>query len=528
MQETISETAVGTSDKRSDKNIPNLLSSGERVAEYVQRRTRRLLIGGELVDAADGERLEVVNPSTGEIIADVPAAGPEDVDHAVAAAKAAQPAWAAVGLDDRAACFERLAALLLEHEEELALLDAINAGNPVREMRTDVRISTAYLSAYPKMAYGLQGRVIPASRNGLHYTLGRPYGVVGRIMAFNHPAMFAATRPLPALITGNTVVMKVAPQTPLSGLALGELFAEVFPPGVINVLSGGVASGDALVIHPAVKRLAFTGSVSTGLTIQRRAAESGVVKHVSLELGGKNAMVVLPDVDVVAAVEGAIEGMNLTVCQGQSCGSNSRILVHAAVHDEFVECLRTRLEQLRILPAYQEESEMGPLVSAAHLKRVASYIDRGRAEGACLVTGGGSPTDVPPGGYFLQPTLFTRVAPTMTIAQEEIFGPVISVLQWGSLDEMLSIANGTTFGLTASVWTHDLDLAHYLAAQLDAGYVWINDSSTHYVGTPFGGTRNSGLGREESEEELWSYLETKVVHTKLEAGSVAFDRLLAG
>jgi betaine-aldehyde dehydrogenase len=507
------------------RSVPSRATADGPVDRYVTGRTRRMLVGGELVEAASGHRLEVIDPSTGETVTDVPAADARDVDRAVAAAQAAQPGWEAMGLEGRAACFARLRALLLEHEEELAMLDAIDVGNPVRAMRIDVRICTAYLDAYPKMAYGLNGRVIPASRDGLHYTSGRPYGVVGRITAFNHPLMFAATRPLPALITGNAVVMKVAPQAPLSALALGELLADAFPPGVVNVLSGGAEGGVALVAHPAVKRLGFTGSVATGLTIQRQAAASGYVKHLSLELGGKNAMVVLPDVDVAAAVEGALDGMNLTVCQGQSCGSNSRILVHDAVHDEFVERLAARLEELNVLPAYSEESDMGPLVSAAHYERVSSYVARGRSEGARLVTGGKHPDAVPEDGYFLEPTLFTGVEPHMAIAQEEIFGPVISVLSWQDLESMLDVANGTELGLTASVWTHDLDLAHRLAARLDAGYVWINDSTTHYVGTPFGGTRNSGLGREECEEELWSYLETKVVHTRLQAAKDALARL---
>jgi acyl-CoA reductase-like NAD-dependent aldehyde dehydrogenase len=356
--------------------------------------------------------------------------------------------------------------------------------------------------------------VIDAS-SGLHYTANRPYGVAGRILAFNHPMMFAVTRPLPALITGNTVVMKPAPQTPLSSLALGELFAEAFPPGVMNIVTGGAATGDAIVRHPTVKRIAFTGSVGTGLAIQRSAAESGHVKHVSLELGGKNAMVVFPDVDLDAAVEGAVFGMNLNVCQGQSCGSNSRILVHEAIHDEFVEALAARFDSFNVTTAYTEEADMGPLVSAAHLNRVSGYVDSGREQGARLVTGGDRPSGVPDGGFFLRPTVFDGVRPEMAIATEEIFGPVVSVMRWNRYDEMIETANGVDFGLAASVWTNDLSLAHQTADLLDAGYVWVNDSTVHYVGTPFGGAKNSGLGREESEEELLSYLEQKVVHTKL-------------
>jgi acyl-CoA reductase-like NAD-dependent aldehyde dehydrogenase len=318
--------------------------------------------------------------------------------------------------------------------------------------------------------------------------------------------------------------MKPAPQTPLSCLALGELFAQAFPPGVMNIVTGGAAAGDALVRHPLVKRIAFTGSVRTGLAIQRSAAESGHVKNVSLELGGKNAMIVFPDVDVATAVEAAVFGMNLSVCQGQSCGSNSRIFVHERLHDDFVEALAARLDEFRVTLAYSEDADMGPLVSAAQLERVAGYVDSGQAEGARLVTGGGHPQEAPGGGYFIRPTLFDGVEQTMSLAKEEIFGPVISVLRWSDYEQVVAEANAVEFGLTASIWTNDLTLAHKTAELLEAGYVWINDSTIHYVGTPFGGVKNSGVGREESEEELLSYLEQKVVHTKLGTPASAMAR----
>jgi betaine-aldehyde dehydrogenase len=497
------------------------------VAAYVAGRSFRMLIGGELVGAQDGAVSETTDPSTGARLAEVPEASPADVERAVAAARAAQPAWDALGVRGRSACFAAFAQLLRDHREELAMLDAIDCGNPVGAMRTDIDICHPYLEGWPALAGALTGDVIPASPGNLHYTSHRPYGVVGRITAFNHPAMFAITRPLPSLITGNTLVLKPAPQTSLSTLRLGELFAEAFPSGVVNVVSGGTATGDAVVTHPAIKRLAFTGSVQTGLTIQRRAAESGTVKHVTLELGGKNAMVVFPDVDVDEAVDGAIFGMNFDVCQGQSCGSNSRVLVHRRIHDAFVERAAARLRAYRVGVAYREETDMGPLVSAAHHARVTGYVESGVAEGATLVTGGGRPAGAPAGGYFVDPVVFADVRPAMAIAREEIFGPVMSVLPWDGYDEMIELANGVELGLTASVWTNDLDLAHKTADRLDAGYVWVNDSTRHYFGTPFGGTKNSGVGREESADELRSYLETKVVHTRLRDPHAAFARMTA-
>jgi acyl-CoA reductase-like NAD-dependent aldehyde dehydrogenase len=485
-----------------------------------------MLIGEEFVGVEQhrGGVLETLDPSTGEPLASVPEGGADDIDRAVAAARAAAPGWYELGLAGRSECFAKLGRLLVENRERLAMLDALDAGNPLRAMRIDVDICLDYLRAYPLLAAGLNGRVINASKSGLHYTAATPYGVVGRILAFNHPMMFAVSRPLPALITGNSVVMKPAPQTPLSCLALAELYADAFPPGVMNIVTGGAAAGEALVRHPQVKRIGFTGSVRTGLAIQGSAAASGHVKNISLELGGKNAMVVFPDVDVVTAVEAAVFGMNLSVCQGQSCGSNSRVFVHDRLHDEFVEAMAARLDEFRVTLAYSEESDMGPLVSAAQLERVSRYVASGQAEGARLVAGGVRPQEAPAGGYFLRPTLFDRVVQSMTLAQEEIFGPVISVLRWSDYDRMIEQANAVEYGLSASVFTNDLTLAHRTAERLEAGYVWINDSTVHYVGTPFGGVKNSGVGREESEEELLSYLEQKVVHTKLGTPADAIAR----
>ncbi len=493
---------------------------------FVKGREFRMTIGGEQVEAQGGAVERAVDPSTGGLLADVPQASKADVDRAISAAEKAFPTWAAASIEERTESFRRFGDLLIEHREELAALDALDGGNPIRAMRVDVDISLGYVKGWPPLAQAMTGEVIPASPGNLHYTASRPYGVVARITAFNHPLMFAATRPLASLITGNTLVLKPAPQTSLSSLVLGELFNEAFPPGVVNVISGGAETGDVLVTDPRIKRIAFTGSVPTGLLIQRRAAESGTVKHLSLELGGKNAMVIFPDVDVDAAVEGAIFGMNFNVCQGQSCGSNSRVLVHRAIYDEFVQRAGAALERMRVGRAYEDATDMGPLVSPQHLERVNGFVAAGRDEGATLVTGGDRPDGVPEAGYFLAPTMFADVTPEMKIAREEIFGPVMSVTPWEGYEEMIALANGVDLGLTASIWTHDLDLAHRTAARMDAGYVWVNDSTRHYFGTSFGGTKNSGIGREESVEELRSYQESQVVHTRLSDPGQALERML--
>lgn len=496
------------------------------IAAYVGGREFKMLIGDQFVDAEGGATADVLDPSTGEKLTTVPTASRADVERAIAVAREAQPAWEALGVAGRSACFRRFDELLDEHRETLAMLDAIDCGNPVRAMRIDVDLCHAYVRGWPSLAAAMRGEVIPASPGNLHYTAHRPYGVVGRITAFNHPLMFAATRPLPSLITGNTLVMKPSPDTSLSTLFLAELFAEAFPAGVVNIVTGGADAGDTLVTHPHVKRIAFTGSVDTGLLIQRRAAESGTVKHLSLELGGKNAMVVFPDVDLDEVVEGAIYGMNLDVCQGQSCGSNSRVLVHRKIYDAFVAKMAERLKQYRVGVAYEESTDVGPLVSRAHYGRVTDFIESGVDEGATLVFGGDRPAGAPQGGNFVTPALFADVRPEMRIGHQEIFGPVISVFPWDDYEGMLELANSVDLGLTASVWTHDLDVAHKTADRLDAGYVWVNDSTRHYFGTPFGGTKNSSLGREESADELLSYLEQKVVHTRLRDPQAALARLL--
>lgn len=488
------------------------------VTDLVQGREFKMLIGGEPVDALGGGQRETLNPSTGEPLTEVPYGTAEDIARAVEAARQAQPEWEGAGIDARCTYFEQLAAALEEASDDLAMLDALDGGMPYLAMLGDLAETVENLRQWPRLVRWHGGRTIPASDGNLHYTSYRPYGVVGKIVPFNHPALFATTKILAALIAGNTIILKPAEQTPLSALAFGDLCRRILPPGVVNIVTGGVNTGDALVIHPAVKRLSFTGSGAVGMKIQQRAATAGI-KSVSLELGGKNPMIVFPDMDPDEAAAGAIKGMNITVCTGQSCGSNSRVFVHRDIHDDFVERAAERLEALRVAPAYSDGVDVGPLVSAEHRRRVASYVEAGRREGACLVTGGDAPPEheAPGGGYYLRPTLFSAVKGHMTIAREEIFGPVISTFAWDDYEQVITEANDTDLGLTASVWTNDLSFAHITAERLNAGYVWINDSSAHYWGTPFGGWGNSGVGREECIEEYESYMELKVIHTRLRA-----------
>ncbi|WP_042576635.1 aldehyde dehydrogenase family protein [Rhodococcus sp. MEB064] len=496
------------------------------VDHYVTDRDFTMLIDGKFVHGGAGETSTVVDPSTGSDITEVPVATADDVRSAVAAAARAQPAWEALGVGGRSACFAQFRALVRDNRERLAMLDSIDCGNPVSGMRRDIDNCDDSIDGYPAMAKSLTGEVYPGDGDRLHYSAHRAYGVVGRINAFNHPALFALTRSLPALITGNTVVMKPSEETSLSTLAAGELFAEAFPPGVVNIVTGGAEVGDGIVTHPSIKRLGFVGSVPTGLLIQKRGAESGHVKQFSLELGGKNAMVVFPDVDLDEVVQGAISGMNMTTNAGQACGSNSRVVVHARIYDEFVTKLAAALGEYRMGVAYSDDTDIGPLVSRKQWSRVTGYVQAGVEDGATLVRGGGRPDGLPEGGNYLEPTLFADVTPNMRIAREEIFGPVISVFRWDDYDEMLTLVNGVDFGLTSSVWTNDLAVAHRTADAIQAGYVWINDSTQHFFGTPFGGWKNSGIGREDSKDEVMSYLEQKVVHARFGDARSALRKMM--
>jgi betaine-aldehyde dehydrogenase len=478
----------------------------------VEASERQVLIGGEWRGARGGETFETTNPATGEVIAHLPRMRAEDVEDAVAAAREAFPAWRDLAPLERAAAVRRLADVVLEHAEELALLDVADNGSPIREMRSDAHAAAFALRYFAGLALELRGETIPVEHGRLDYTLMAPFGVVGRIIPFNHPLMFAGAKIAAPLIAGNTVIVKPSEHTSLSALRLAELAEGVLPPGVLTVLTGyGGEAGDALVTHPEVRRLAFIGSVEVGRLIQRRAAEH-VVKTVTLELGGKNPLVILPDADLDLAVEGAVRGMNFT-WQGQSCGSTSRLLVHSSLHSELVERLGARLDAMRSGWPEDEATETGAIVHRAQFEKVLGYLGVARDEGLRLVAGGGPPSEPElAGGMFLRPTLFDDVPASSRLFREEIFGPVLVATPFERYEQALEIANGTSYGLTASVFTNDLRLAHRFARDVEAGFVWVNDVAKHFPGVPFGGFKDSGVGREESYDELASYAQVKNVN----------------
>jgi betaine-aldehyde dehydrogenase len=481
-----------------------------------------MLIDGQLVESESGQWLESLNPADEQPIGRVPLATAADMNRAVAAAERAQPAWARLPIADRAASLRRLADAIDADAPALARLEARDTGNTVGTMLNDVKGAAERLRYAAGLGGELKGQTIPAVPGSLHLTMRVPYGVIGRIVAFNHPFGFAATRIGPALIAGNALVLKPSEQSPLSAARLAELCAATLPPGVVSIVTGARETGEALVRHPRVKRIGLIGSVQAGMAVQRAAAETAI-KHVTLELGGKNPLVAFADADLDRVAKAAVDGMNFA-WQGQSCGSTSRVLLHADIHDAVVERIVARVRALRLGDPLDPQTTMGPINSRAQFERVLAYIEAGRAQGARLATGGNRPRGAAfERGYWVEPTVFTEVDMSMRIAREEIFGPVLSVLRFRTEQEAIDMANDTDYGLTAAVWTRDIDRALRVAQRIEAGFVWVNGVGSHYRGVPYGGLKNSGVGREESLEEILDCTEEKVINILVapESGAAA-------
>jgi betaine-aldehyde dehydrogenase len=473
---------------------------------------RELFYGGAWHPAHGGSR-ETLDPATGASLGPCAEADAQDVDAAVAAAEAAFAQWRRVKPLERAAIVRAIAAKLREHASELALIDAANGGNPIAEMGRDVQAAAAQLDYFAGLATELKGETIPMGPDAVDMTVREPFGVCARIVAYNHPLMFSAGKMGPPLVAGNTVIMKPPHQAPLSALRMMELVADLVPPGVVNVVTGGTTCGAALVAHPRVPRISLIGSVPTGRAIARAAADR--LKHVTLELGGKNACVIYPDADVARAVAGAVAGMNFTWC-GQSCGSTSRVFVHQSIHDRVVEGIVAAVQRYRPGLPTDPATTMGAIVSKAQHDKILSYIALGQAEGATLACGGRVPGDPALArGFFVEPTIFTGVRQGMRLAREEVFGPVLSVLSWQDEEALWRDVNAVEYGLSCSIWTQSLSTAHRAAARAEAGFVWINHTGQHFIGVPFGGYKQSGIGREESFDELLSYTQIKNVHIAL-------------
>lgn len=466
---------------------------------------------GEWRSPTGGALLESIDPTTEQVIGHFPRADHRDVDEAVAAAKRAAIGWAAVPPRARAERLREFSKAISGAAEELAELDTRDIGSPISAMRADMASAAKQIETFAGYADHLQGRAGQNGERKFAYTIREPFGVVARIIPFNHPAKFAAAKIAAPLLAGNCVLLKPSEHASLSALRIAAIAEDIFPRGVLSVLTGiGHEVGAALVEHPDVPRVAFTGSLAGGQAVLSAAAKN--IKDVSLELGAKNPLIVFPDVEVTVAVDAAIKGMNFVRSQGQSCQSTSRVFVHREIHDDFVAMLSNRLRALKVGDPFDEATDMGPLAFGDHFRSVMDLISQGEDEGATLVTGGGRPLDP---GYFVEPTLFADVRPEMTIARTEIFGPVLCVLPWEDPNVVIEQANDTPYGLAASIWTNDLEKAHLTAHALDAGYVAINSVVGREPGMPFGGFKQSGLGKESNIDEVIGYTREKVVATHL-------------
>ncbi|MCB1387779.1 MAG: aldehyde dehydrogenase family protein [Rhodobacteraceae bacterium] len=476
----------------------------------------RMLIGGELVDGESGEWMTSISPVTEEPIGRTPVATKRDVGRAVTAAEAAWPAWFARPPMQRADVLNRFADAILARADEILRIEVTDTGNTIRPMRMiDVPTAVESLRYYAGLAPDLRGDTIPATSEHLHLTLHEPYGVVARIAPFNHPVMFAVARTAAALAAGNAVIVKPPETSPLSAMILAEIAQEVLPPGLFNIVTGdGRTTGDAIVRHPGIKRIAFIGSPETGRAIQRAAAEV-TVKHVSLELGGKNPMIVFPDCDPEKIAAAAIQGMNFA-WQGQSCGSLSRLLLHEDIHDRVLDALQARVAGLRMGDPLSDQTDVGPVNSRGHMQRILEHCAAADADGARRLHGGGRPKGKEwERGFWVEPTLYADVTPDMRLWQREVFGPVLAVGRWRDLDQAVAMANSTDYGLTAAIWTNDITTALRTAKRVRSGHIWVNGTSAHFLGVPFGGMKTSGVGREEGRDELLSWVETKSINIML-------------
>jgi aldehyde dehydrogenase (NAD+) len=474
----------------------------------------KLLINNRWVSSESGKTFATMNPSTGEEICQVAEADAADVDKAVVAARAAfdQGPWKKMRASERGRLLHRLADLIEQNADQLARLETLDNGKPLTIAKAvDVAKTIACYRYFAGWADKVQGKTIPIDGDFFCHTRHEPIGVIGQIIPWNYPLLMQAWKLAPALATGNTIVMKPAEQTPLSALRLGELILEAgFPEGVVNLLPGfGSTAGAAIARHMDVDKVAFTGSTEVGRLIMEAAAKSNL-KRISLELGGKSPNIIFADTDLDDAVEGAHLG--LFVNQGQSCCAGSRVFVEETIYDEFVEKSIARARKRRVGDPLDPHTDQGPQVSESQFDRIMGYIESGKREGATLACGGERVGDR---GYFIQPTVFSDVQDEMKIAREEIFGPVMSIIPFKDMDEVIARANRTTYGLAAGVWTRDIKKAHAVANSMRAGTVWVNCYHVLDTRAPFGGYKQSGMGRELGEYGLQQYTEVKTVTLKL-------------
>lgn len=481
----------------------------------------KLLINGEWTDGVKGQVIDVTNPYDGSLITQVAEATEEDIDLAVSAAKVAFTGWSSLTATERGRYLLKLADLIDERSEELAQLETLDTGHPIKDTRfLDVRRTADTFRYFGGMADKFEGSVIPVESGFLNYVQRKPIGVVGQIVPWNFPLMFTSWKMAPALAAGNTIVIKPSELTPLSTLKIAEMMLEVgIPAGVVNVVVGyGHTAGNALATHNDVGKVAFTGSTQTGKKVIEASASN--IKKVQLELGGKGANVIFEDANIDAAVNGS--AFAIFHNQGQACIAGSRIIIHENIKDEFLAKFIKLAESIKLGDPKDPSTEMGPLTSKMHLDRVLSYIELAKSQGNTILTGGQQPTDASlKNGYFINPTV-VEAKPTDEVFQEEVFGPFVSVTTFSSDEEALEIANATEYGLGSGLWTSNLSRAHKFAESIRAGMVWINCYKRVNPGSPFGGVGKSGFGREMGFDAMREYTETKSIWVNYDANIPPF------
>ncbi|MES2260254.1 MAG: aldehyde dehydrogenase family protein [Pseudomonadota bacterium] len=472
-----------------------------------------LFYGGGWHQPKRGGHFESRNPGTGEVLGRVADGSPEDVDAAVLAARRGFATWRDVHPAERARIMRESAVVIRAHAAELAMLDAADCGNPVREMGRDALAAADSFDLFAGLVTEMKGASIPMGKDAVNFSVREPFGVVARIVAFNHPFMFVAAKAAAPLAAGNAVMIKPPEQASLSALRFAELVGPLLPAGVLSVMTGGRTVGAALSAHRDIAMVTLIGSAATGRAVMRGASET--LKPVLLELGGKNALIALADADPDQVAAAAVAGMNFGWC-GQSCGSTSRAFIHDAIYDAVIERIPRHVAQFKPGLPTSWDTTMGALISATQHEKVLNYIEIGKQEGARLLCGGARP-DAPElaHGFFVEPTVFCDVVQSMRIASEEIFGPVLSVLRWSDSERMLDEVNRTEYGLTCSIWTGNLQAAHRTAQAVQAGYIWVNEVGKHFPGAPFGGFKHSGIGREECLGELLAFTQEKNIHINL-------------
>jgi acyl-CoA reductase-like NAD-dependent aldehyde dehydrogenase len=496
--------------------LPADVQLHEDTLTFLNSGPRKLLIGGQWIDAASGETFAAINPATGEELVQVASAGADDVDQAAQAARATfEGTWSQWSGVDRGNLLWKIADLIEAHGQELAELETLDNGKTFRvSSKVDVPQTVKHFRYYAGWASKLEGSTIPVSfPDNLVYTVREPMGVVGLIIPWNFPMMMTAWKLAPALACGNTCILKPAEETSLTALRIGELIMEAgMPEGVVNIITGyGVPAGSALTAHPDVDKVAFTGSTEVGRKIMAAAAGSNL-KRVSLELGGKSPNVILADADLSKAIKGATWAVFSTT--GQECVAGSRLFVEQSIYNEVLDGLAAEAQKIRVGSGF-DKVHLGPIVSEQQLDRIMGYIESGKQEGAQIVTGGERIGGDLANGYFLPPTVFTHTEDSMKLVQEEIFGPVVAVTAFDDWDELIARANHTQYGLAAGVWTQDIGKAHRFAHAVKAGTVWVNNYGFIDAAVPFGGYKASGFGREMGKDALDLYTQTKAVWINL-------------